>query len=98
MSYLDHVAEDCRLIILKELSRQNDARLNETILNRVLENFGHLKTRDYVRTQIRRLEELGAVSVKEVGSVLVAELKQPGLDHVERRSFLEGVGRPSLEC
>lgn len=97
MSYLDVVAEDCRLIILKELAKENDHRLNETILTRVLENFGHLKTRDYVRTQIRRLEELGAIGVKEVGSVLVAELRQPGLDHVQRRAFLEGVGRPSLE-
>ncbi|QFS97573.1 hypothetical protein FIV06_09080 [Labrenzia sp. THAF191b] len=97
MSYLDVVAADCRLIMLKELAGQNDHQLNETILTKVLENFGHLKTRDYVRTQIRMLEGLNAVSVKEVGSVLVVKLLRAGLDHVERRAFLEGVGRPSVE-
>ncbi|WFE92292.1 hypothetical protein K1718_13280 [Roseibium porphyridii] len=97
MSYHDVVAEDCRLIILNELSKENDSRLNETILTKVLENFGHLKTRDYVRTQLRKLEDLGAIGIKQVGTVQVAELRQPGLDHVERRSYLEGVGRPSLE-
>lgn len=97
MNYAEHTAHDCRLIILKALAKENDGRLNETILTRVLENFGHLKTRDYVRIQIRKLEEFGAVKVTEVGSVLVADLLRPGLDHVERRAFLEGVGRPSLE-
>ncbi|WP_029061318.1 hypothetical protein [Labrenzia sp. DG1229] len=97
MSYSDIVDEDCRLIILKELARQNDLRLNETILMRVLERFGHLKTRNYVRTQIRKLEDLSAVKVSEVGSVLVAQILQTGVDHIERRCFLEGVGRPSAE-
>ena len=97
MSYQTIIAEDCRLIILRQLAKEPDNRLNETILTRVLESFGHLKSRSYVRTQVRKLEELGAVRVIEAGSVLVAQLLQPGLDHVERRSFLEGVGRPSLE-
>ncbi len=97
MSYPDMVAEDCRLIILKQLAAETDRRLNETILTKVLEKYGHRKTREYVRTQIRKLEELGAVKVVEAGSVLVAQLLQPGLDHVECRSFLSGVGKPSLE-
>lgn len=97
MRYRDDVAEDARLIILKDLARVAHHRTNETILTGVLEEFGHTKSRDYVRTQLRKLEELGAVSVKQVGSVLVAELRQPGLDHLERRAYLEGVGRPSLE-
>ncbi|WP_428527131.1 hypothetical protein [Roseibium sp.] len=97
MSYQDIVAEDCRLVILKALAKEPDHRLNETVLTRVLEQFGHLKSREYVRTQIRKLEELGAVKVAVAGSVLVPQLLQAGLDHVQRRAFIEGVGRPSLE-
>lgn len=97
MSYADVVAADCRLIILRKLAGEADNRLNETILVKVLETFGHTKSRDYVRQQIRKLEELNAVKVTEAGSVLVAELLRAGLDHVERRAFLVGVGRPSVE-
>lgn len=96
MDYSEHTAQDCRLIILKALARENDTRLNETILNHVLTTFGHTKTRDYIRTQLRKLEELGAIRLVEAGTVQVAELKQPGLDHVERRAFLEGVLAPSI--
>lgn len=97
MSYQNIVAEDCRLVILKALAKEPDNRLNETILTKVLEQFGHMKSREYVRTQIRKLEELGAVRVAEVGSVLVPQLLQTGLDHIERRALIEGIGLPSLE-
>lgn len=96
MDFTEHTAQDVRLIILKALAQENDHRLNETILTHVLGTFGHTKAKDYVRTQMRKLEELGAVRLVEAGSVLIAELKQPGLDHVERRSFLDGVLKPSI--
>ena len=97
MSYQKHLAEDVRLIILKQLADENDLRLNESILDKVLESFGHRKSRDYLRTQLKQLEELGAVRLTEAGSVLVAELLRPGQDHVDRRMFLEGVAQPSAE-
>lgn len=95
MSFSEHIAGDCRLIILRALSEETDHHLNETLLVRVLETFGHRKSRDYVRTQLRRLEELDAVSLSEAGTVLVAGLRRAGLDHVERRAYLEGVAKPS---
>lgn len=94
--YETFMAEDARLVILKELARQTNASLNETILQKVLETFGHNRSREWVRTQLRKLAELGAVAVTEAGSVMIATLKQPGLDHIERRSVIEGVSRPSL--
>ncbi|WP_153769243.1 hypothetical protein [Labrenzia sp. CE80] len=96
MSYAEHAAADCRLIILKALAKEADHRLNETMLSHVLETFGHSKSRDYIRTQLRQLEDLLAVRLTEAGSVLVAELMRSGLDHVERRAFLAGVLKPSL--
>lgn len=96
MSYEEHLVADARLVVLKELAAQRDGRLNEVILERVLDVFGHRRSRDWIRTQLRKLEELGAVKVDEVGSVMVATITRVGLDHVERRAFVEGVNRPSI--
>lgn len=98
MSYENHLIEDARLVILKELAAQPAQSLNEKIVVAVLDKFGHRRSRDWVRTQLRKLEELGAVSLVEAGSVLIATLRRAGLDHVERRSFLEGVAKPSPEA
>jgi hypothetical protein len=49
-----------------------------------------------VRNQLRWLERsVGAVKLTEAGTAMIAELIEPGLDHVERRRVLEGVKRPS---
>jgi repressor of nif and glnA expression len=94
-SYEEHVRKDARLIILKELALQTDGRLNETILTAALDAFGHNRSREWVRTEMRKLEELGAVRLAEAGSVLVAAITRAGIDHVERRSVIEGIARPS---
>lgn len=95
MNYEEHLVLDARLVILKELAAQADGRLNEVLLERVLDVFGHHRSREWIRTQLRKLEELGAVKIDEVGTVLVAAITRTGLDHVERRSFVDGVARPS---
>jgi hypothetical protein len=97
VSYDDRVAGDGRLIILRELALQVDGRSNEAVLMRVLDTFGVTRSREWVRTQLRKLEELEAVRLTEAGSVLVASLRKAGRDHVERRGVLDGVARPSDE-
>lgn len=97
MSYEQHLIEDARLVILKELSAQPAHSLNETIIVAVLDRFGHRRSRDWLRTQLRKLEDIGALTLVTAGSVFIATLKRAGLDHVERRAFLEGVARPSPE-
>ncbi|WP_319774459.1 hypothetical protein [Breoghania sp.] len=90
------IREEARLIILRSLQKESDARLNSSLLQRHLELFGISKARAWVHAEIRELEMRGAVKVSEVGSVLVAELTTRGEDHLVRRSFLDGVKRPSL--
>lgn len=97
MKFNDYLTADARLVVLKELAAQPDGRLNEALIEKVLDVFGHTRSRDWIRTQLRKLEELGAVHVIEAGTVLVAAITRAGLDHVERRSFIEGVARPSPE-
>lgn len=98
MSKLDfsrHMEEDARLVMLKELASQTNYTLNETILHSVIEAFGHNRSRDWLRTQLRKMEELGAIRLTPAGSVLIAAISPAGIDHVLRRSVIEGIARPS---
>jgi hypothetical protein len=51
-----------------------------------------------VRTQLRALADLGAVTLTEAGSVMIASLTRAGLDHVDGRGIIEGVRRPSPDA
>lgn len=93
----DRVAADARLMILRELAQQTDGRSSDLVLDRVLDAHGVRRSRDWLRTQLRKLAELEAVRVSEVGSVLVATLRRAGRDHVERRFLIEGVSPPADE-
>lgn len=95
MSFDDFATKDARLCILRELNRQVDGRLNESILAEVLSTFGHNRSRDWLRTQLRMMEELGAVKIHEVGNYMVPAITRAGIDHVERRVVIEGIKRPS---
>lgn len=97
LSFEEHAARDARLVILRGLAQQIDGRLNEVMLTALLETFGHNRSREWVRTQLYKLRELGAVTTTEAGSVLIASITRAGVDHVERRSIIEGVNRPSPE-
>lgn len=98
LSFEEHAARDARLIILRGLTEQVDGRLNETLLAALLQTFGHHRSRDWVRTQLLKLKELGAVTIAQAGSIHVAAITRAGLDHVERRSIIDGIARPSPEA
>jgi hypothetical protein len=94
VSYELVLEADARLVILTELARQTDGRLNDTVLAAALDARGFRRSREWVRTQIAKLAELGALAATPAGSVVVAALTRAGRDHVERRSRIEGVARP----
>lgn len=93
----DGIAADARLMILRELGRQSDGRSNDMVLDRVLSTFGVRRSRDWLRTQLRRLAELDAVAVETAGTLVVASLRRAGRDHIERRALIEGVAAPADE-
>lgn len=95
MSYEQHLTEDARLVILKELAKQPGGSLNETLLSCVLDTYGHRRSREWLRTQLHKLGDLGAVKLSEAGTVMIAEITRAGMDHVERRAVIDGVARPS---
>jgi hypothetical protein len=90
----DAIAADARLAILKELGRQVDGRLSELLIRRVLDIYGIRRDRDWIVTQLRKLEALGAVELQEAGDVLVARITKVGRDHIEERAVIEGITRP----
>lgn len=87
-------AEEARLDILKELHRQSDDQLSDRLLREALYALGHNRSQEYLRTQLRKLEEVGAVRLTQVGDVIIAKITAAGIDHVERAHFLDGVKRP----
>lgn len=89
------IREEARLIVLKELANQPDYALGETLLQSVLTVFAISKSREWVREEMRRLADLGAVTLTEAGSILIARLTAKGQDHVGGRLVIEGVKRPS---
>ena len=94
--YSDRYNETVRLTILKALEEQPDYRLNDTILSTVLQAFAINRSRDYLRNQLSWLEtEVQAVKLTKAGTVVIAELTEQGLDHIERRVVLAGVRKPS---
>lgn len=89
------IAQEARLKILRELAGQTDGRLSDILLKRILDAYGYRRDRDWIRTQMRKLADLGAVSLREADEVLFARIETPGRDHLEERSVIEGVMRPS---
>jgi len=94
----DRIREHARLIILRDLAEQPDGRWNSEALREDLElRWGINRPRAFVHDELRWLDMMGAVTLVETGSVLIAAITQKGIDHVERRIRIEGVKRPSPE-
>jgi hypothetical protein len=89
------IREEARLIVLKALAQESDYSLNESLLQRVLEAYGLKRSRDWIRDELRRLCDVGAVTIAFVGEIMIATLTTKGRDHVEQRLVIEGVKRPS---
>lgn len=91
----DILREHARLIILRALHDESNYSLNDSLLRDTLEGFGIAKSREWVREELRYLADVGAVSTRSIGSVVVATLLPKGVEHVERRILIEGVKRAS---
>lgn len=89
------IAREARLRILQVLSQQTDGSLSDLLLKRTLDIYGYRRDRDWIRTQMRKLGDLGAVTLHEGEEVLFATLAPAGRDHLEERSVIEGVLRPA---
>lgn len=95
--YKQHIERHGRLIILEVLAREFNGHLREELIQKALDALFITRSIDWVRTQLRKLEELGAVKITEDGGRLIAGITRTGRDHVDRRSALDGVAWPEDE-
>ena len=89
------IAHDARLIILRELARQVDGRLNAVSIRRVLDAYSIARSAEWIETQLIAMAELEAVTVMRAGEIAIAAITDRGRDHVEERIIIAGISRPS---
>lgn len=94
MNYLELKAQDQRLVILRALEEDTAYTLNESIVQDILEMFGHQCSRDCVRTHLSWLAEQGLVTVEDVSGYMVATLTRRGADAARGAAVIPGVRRP----
>lgn len=92
--YADFLRQDMRLVILRLLAEMPAYRANSSVLNAALDNYGHSISRDQVKTELNWLAEQGAVSLDDIGPVLVATLTERGQDIAAGRARVPGIKRP----
>lgn len=91
------IDEDARLSILQALSLAPGNEMNESVLDTVLAECGHKRSREWVRQQMRYLADIGGIVIDDDGPLILATITRSGLDQVERKAFLEGVKKPKPE-
>lgn len=92
--YADFLRQDMRLVILRLLVEMPAYRANSSVLNAALDNFGHAVSRDQVKTELAWLAEQGAISLEDIGPVVVATLTERGHDIAAGRARVPGIKRP----
>jgi hypothetical protein len=90
----ERLTEDRRLAILRLLQEMPASRSNSSVIADMLVMLGHEVSRDYVRTQLRWLEEQELMSVENVGGVLVVNLAERGHDVATGAAVVDGVKKP----
>lgn len=91
----DFMREDARLIILKALSQQVGERLHSGYIAEQLKEFGIDRPREWIHGELDWLDEMGAVTLTKVDTVVVATLTEKGARHLRRAIAIEGIKRPS---
>lgn len=89
------IREQARLVILKALAAQPDETLNSDLMGPELEVFGIRRPRAWVHGEFEWLAEMGAITCRPAGTIMVATLTEKGHRHLRREIAIEGVKRPS---
>lgn len=94
--YLQLLAEDRRLTILRTLEQDADYSVNDFVLKRALEQLGHNVSRDMLRADLTWLGDQRLLRLRrlEDDAIWVAIATEDGVDVARGRPH-PGVARPS---
>lgn len=93
--FKDVFAEQQRIIMIQAMEQDSDYSLNDQLLQKVLEMFGHSISIDRIDSHLRFLEDCDVVTIENLGhGMLVAKLTQRGCDVARGRARVDGVDRP----
>jgi repressor of nif and glnA expression len=95
MTYKTLLEQDQRLVILRSLADVNGTA-NDSILNKMLDTYGHKVSRHQVKAHLYWLEEVGLVALESVLETDVATITALGADVAQGRARVPGVGAPRL--
>lgn len=87
--------EEARLIILKALGEQENETLSSSMLEAILPEFAIRQERAWIHQQMVYLRDMGAITMREAGTVKIGTLTTLGRRHLDRDTTVEGVKRPS---
>lgn len=93
MSFKDTIEQDQRLVILRSL-KDLSGTANDSVLQKVLAQWGHRISRDQVKTHLHWLNEQGLLEIESVMSTDVATITGRGVDVADGLSRVPGVGVP----
>lgn len=96
-AYKELLASKVRLIILVTLRGERTRSLTETMLQAQLDAEGYKRPLEYLRVQLRALEDMDAIKVTDAGCELIAQLLRLGRAHLDLRVELDGVANPADE-
>jgi repressor of nif and glnA expression len=93
MPYKNIVNSDQRLVILRHLE-ETTGTANDSVLQKVLDTWGHKISRDQMKTHLHWLQEQGLITIEPVMNTDVATITGRGHDVANGRANVPGVGVP----
>lgn len=94
--YGEFFNEEFRLVVLRYLEEQPNHSLSESMLETLLDADLLFRSRAHLRNQLAYLAtDCSAVEIIDRHGAYIATITDIGVNHVKRRSFIDGVKRPA---
>lgn len=94
MDSKDLIIPDRRLVILRSLYDMSGYTGNDSMLDTCLMSWGHVMTRDEIKTEIAWLHEQRLLTSETMEDNVICRLTSRGEDVATGRAIIPGVKRP----